>query len=151
MSTVQQQRPTRPGFSDGYPEEIAERLVWFGRELGVSDGRLLGLLGQVPACAPRLTSGDVDWQAVAKVRADEAWWAEAVLYDALALFAYDIESMRQSVSGSAARDCTVSGPGGTLVAASKLPAAERDRVLLTLVGAGGPAGRQALIAYLAQP
>jgi hypothetical protein len=150
MSAVKKHRPEPGGVSDEYPEGIGERLAWFARELAIGEGRLVSLLGLVPAAAPASPTGGVDWQAVARDHEDEAWWAEAVLYEALALFDYDVKAMRQALSGSAARDYPVPVPGGVLVAASKLPPAERDRTLLTLLAAGGPAGRQALIAYLAQ-
>jgi len=151
MSTAKKQPPKGVGFSDEYPEDLGERLAWFARELGVAEGRLLGLLGLVPSAAPELPSGGVDWQGVAKDHEEEAWWAEATLYDALALFDHDVKAMRQYLGGSPARDYPVPGPGGAPVAASQLPPAERDRTLLTLLSAGGPVGRQALIAYLAQP
>jgi hypothetical protein len=150
MSTVKNKPPEGVGFSHEYPEDVGERLAWFVRELGVGEGRLVSLLGLDPAAVPELPSGEVDWQAVARNHKEEACWAEATLYDALAVFDYDIQAMRQSLGGSAARDYPIPSPGGVPVAASKLSPTERDRTLLTLVAAGGPVGRQALIAYLAQ-
>jgi hypothetical protein len=151
MPVVSNEYPEGVDFSEEYPEGIGERLAWFARELGAGEGRLLSLLGLAPTAAPGLPSGGVDWQAVAKDQEDQAWWAEAILYDALGLFDYDAKAMRQYLSGSAARDYPVPGPGGVPVAISRFPPAQRDRTLLTLLAAGGPVGRQALIAYLAQP
>jgi hypothetical protein len=151
MPAAKGKRPEAVGFSDQYPEHIGDRLAWFARELGIGEGRLLSLLGLIPSAAPSLPSGGVDWEAVVRKHEDQAWWAEGILYDTLALFDYDARALCQFLSGSAARDGSISGPGGVPIALSELSPAERDRLLLTLVAVGGPVGRQALLAYLAQP
>lgn len=82
---------------------------------------------------------------------EEAWWAEALLYDTLSLFGYDAANLRQHLHCPATRDYPIPRPGGRSVLASTLPPAERDSTLLTLAASDGPQARQALIAYLAQP
>jgi hypothetical protein len=149
MSAVQKQPAEEVGFSDVYPEDIADRLAWFARELGVSDVRMLNLLGLgQSAAAP---DGRVDWHAVVRDHEEEAWWAETVLYDTLLLFRFDPQALRHHLSTPAARDFLIPGLGGNRVAASHLSPAERDRTLLTLVAAGNVVGHQALVANLAQP
>jgi hypothetical protein len=150
MATAQEPQRSGTNLEEEYPEEVGERLAWFARELGVSEDRILGLLGLTRADVLALPGGGVDWHSVAQDHEDEVWWAEAMLYDALALFRHDTGTLRRHLP-QAARDYLIYRPGGSSVAASTLPPEERDRTLLTLLASGGSASLQALIAYLAQP
>jgi hypothetical protein len=151
MPTLGPTQPASAPFDAVYPEDLGERLGWFARELGVSEGRLLGLLDLTPADVAALPTGGVAWDAVVAVHESAAWWAERILYDTLALFDYDAGALRQYLSRPASADYPVPRPGGHSVRAATLPPQERDRTLRVLLAADGPQARQALLAYLAQP
>jgi hypothetical protein len=150
MPTLKPTTHAAADFGEMYPEDLSERLAWFARELGVSEWRLLGLLGLTLADLSALPTGGVDWRTAVSAHESEAWWAEGMLYDILALFDYDTGALRQHLAGSASRNYAIPRPGGGSVPSGTLPPAERDRALLVLLSSGGPEARQALIAYLAQ-
>ena len=151
MPTVKPTKPTGVQFSETYPEDLAERLAWFARELGVREEHLLGLLGLAPAEVPALPGGGVDWRAVVAAHENEAWWVEALLYDTLALFNYDAAALRDFLRRDSALAYDIPQPGGGSLSARSLPPAERHRALLLLLASGGPDARRALLAYLAEP
>jgi hypothetical protein len=140
------ERPDRSAADFDYPEKLADRLAWFTRELGVGEGQILGLMG-LHDDVGRPKEG-FDWRPVVAAHEDKAWWAEAVLYDALALFDYDVQALRRRVRERAVQDFALPAPGGTAVPAKDLPADARDRRLLGLVAQGSPAALPALLAYL---
>jgi hypothetical protein len=151
MPTLEPTNQTGANFADTLPEDIAERLLLYKRELGISDGRLLPLLGLTPADVTVLPGGGVDWPATVAAHEDEGWWAEWMLCETLASFRFDVGRMRAEIGQASRRAFPIPRPGGGSIPATDLPPAERDRTLLTLLALTGGMGREALLAYLAQP
>jgi hypothetical protein len=152
MPTLEQVTDWGDDFEREYPEEVADRLRWFVDRLGVPPERLLRLLGLPRERAQELAKGDVNWEAiVAEVGEEAAWWAESTIGAALVRYQYNWRALKEHLSRPVDREFEVVRPGGESVPVGRLPADQREEVLLLLAAQNTPQALEALIAYLSQP
>jgi len=149
MSALEKVRCSRGEFE--YPEALPERLGWFTREAGVGNYHILRLMGLSCSVARALAATGAIWSAVVADAEEAAWWAEGMLYDALAVFDYDAAEMRRRLGQPARGDYLVPLPGGGAVPIEDLPPPKREEAWLGLLAQGGRVALPALIAYLSRP
>ena len=88
--------------------------------------------------ADNLVDGGVDWKwAVQEVGEESAWWAESMICQAIALYHFDWESLREELRGQSAGGFLLARPDGKAVSLSTLLPEEQENALLTLVAQGG--------------
>jgi hypothetical protein len=93
MPTHRKARELADAFEEAYPQELPERLTWWGQVLGIDRVRLLRMLGMsAKEAKDKKTQG---WDTILQNEkwAERAWWVEGKLHEILSLFDYDWQAL----------------------------------------------------------
>jgi hypothetical protein len=154
MPTHKRARELADAFEAAYPEELPQRLQWWGRVLGIDRVRFLRLMGMSVKEAREKKSQE--WDTILQDRdwSEKGWWLEGKLHELLSLFAYDWKALAEHLCNLQAQaqgeePNHVTGPKGTVERSWYGPNGEGTERLLNLLALSGPESLSALLAYLA--
>jgi hypothetical protein len=146
MSTTSPSSAER--FDAEYPGDLEDRLAWLERRLGVSQGRILRLMGLAGADG---APGGRSWKQIACEHEPQAERAEHLLTHYLSYFDYDLQR-----AGDFIRDFAKKVEEGTIRLSDHVPAlaatatpAEEDDALLCALADEGPNFLPAIARFLA--